>query len=361
MRWRVFIVLVIVAAPAMADEPSTVACPDGARSPRVAAASAEVQKNPGAIEARFVLADALSQQGCFADAVRTLEDAERQHPRNTEVQNRLRYARSLVTEQHYFEGLDEAQESARLSRNRLRCEKLADLKACDDILRTQPDDVAALVAKGDALSKSERPADAVLVFRRAAEVDATNETVRARLQGAEALRTTWVGRCQSGAGEAALQACQLALLRGADDEFAIQSRKAVLLQGSNRPGPALDSYIAANLLKPDDRPVALAIVALTDSTERKDALALAARGSALLTVGRAEDALTPLRNALALDPTLPQAKARLAAAQKLAKSQPAKQPALIARNMRTLPRTAVKTVEVPRRLYSNIPEPGRSH
>jgi hypothetical protein len=64
----------------------------------------------------------------------------------------------------------------------------------------------------------------------------------------------------------------------------------MLLQGMNRADPALDAFIAAGLIRQDDKSVALAIVALTDSTGRNDSLALAARASSLRTLGRAGQA-----------------------------------------------------------------------
>jgi predicted Zn-dependent protease len=93
------------------------------------------------------------------------------------------------------------------------------------------------------------------------------------------------------------------------------------LQASNQPAAALDSYIAANLLQPGDRSIALAIITLSDNAGRRDALTLAARGTALLTLGRAIEALTPLKQALVLSPDLPEVKTRLAQAERLAKTE----------------------------------------
>jgi tetratricopeptide (TPR) repeat protein len=122
-------------------------------------------------------------------------------------------------------------------------------------------------------------------------------------------------------GPPAWQACQSALVPGSEDEFAVLKRSGTLLQAANQPGAALDSYIAANLLKHDDRAIALSIVALSASTGRKDALTLAARGSALLTLGRALEALAPLRQALALSPEMPEAKAQLVRAERMARNE----------------------------------------
>jgi tetratricopeptide (TPR) repeat protein len=101
------------------------------------------------------------------------------------------------------------------------------------------------------------------------------------------------------------------LLPGAPDEVTVFKRRGLLLQTDNQLSPALDAYMAAAHLDPGDRSVALAIVSLSGSTGRQDALTLAARGRALMTLGRASEALEPLRQALRLAPDLAEAKIQL--------------------------------------------------
>jgi tetratricopeptide (TPR) repeat protein len=169
-----------------------------------------------------------------------------------------------------------------------------------------------------------------------------------------------LSQCQRGDGDAALQSCQAALLRGASDEFTVHSRLAQLYQQRNQPGPALASYIAADALHGGDRGVALGIVAVTDANPRKDAVTLAARGSALLTLGRGREALAALKQAQVLAPSMPDLKVRIAKAQTLARREPA--PAAGApgdaasRDGSVVANTATTT-----RRYSNTAEPGRSH
>ena len=76
--------------------------------------------------------------------------------------------------------------------------------------------------------------------------------------------------------------------------------------------------LRANLLKSDDKAVAARHRGAHQSTGRNDALTLAARGSALLTLGRGTEAVAALRQAQQLSPTLPDVKLHLAAAEKLA-------------------------------------------
>jgi tetratricopeptide (TPR) repeat protein len=285
------------------------------------AASQALEEDSGNLDARLKLADALMASNCFEDAVHVLEEGEATHGRNGQLQSQLREARSMMREQTYFEGLNRAEDAAKLSHNLHRCSRLADIEACDAALARQPGDPQMLLAKADALVRAKRPAEAVTTLRRVRELTPNDATVEQRIAAAETQRRAFLDTCQNATGQSALQACQSALLPGNDDEFAIRKRTGILLQASNQSAAALDSYIAANLLQPGDRSIALSIITLSDNAGRRDALTLAARGSALLTLGRAIDALTPLRQALVLSPDLPEVKTRLAQAERLAKTE----------------------------------------
>jgi hypothetical protein len=272
--------------------------------------------------------------------VHVLEDGEALHPRNNAIQSRLRDARSMLSEQRYFDGLGRAEEAAKIQRNLLRCRKLGDIAACDEALRTKPNDSEILIAKADALVQSNHPSDALPVYRHAADVAPADASIKEKIVNAEAQRRTLLGQCQHDSADAALQACQLALLRGSSDEFSIHERKGILLQGMDKPSQALDSYIAANLLQSNNKSVALAIVALTGSTGRKDPLALLARGNALLTLDRGVEGLQALRQAQALSPALPDIKARIAVAEKMAKSESRRAAVASARDAKVASATA---------------------
>lgn len=210
---------------------------------------------------------------------------------------------------------------ANFEHDQLRCTKLADVSACDDALRSKPGNLQLTVAKADALLHGGRAADAILVYRHAQALQPTDEGIKTKLADAESQRQGLVSICQGTAGAASVDACQAALLHGAPDEFALLRRKGVLLQGIDRPDPALDAFIAADVLNRGDKSVALAIVTLTARTGRKDALALAARGSALLTLGRPAEALQALQQARSLAPGLPGIEAQLARAGQAARQQ----------------------------------------
>ena len=113
-----------------------------------------------------------------------------------------------------------------------------------------------------------------------------------------------------------------ALLPGAADEFFIHKRRGILLQAANQPADALNEFIAASNFKREDRSVALAIIALTASNQRKDAAALSALGAAHLALGNPTNALGArcVRHS-PLAPGIPEIRTRLATAERLAKAE----------------------------------------
>ena len=286
---------------------------------------AALKRSPDDLERQLAVADGLIDQGCYKEAVPVLEAGLAQRPRSSELQSRLRAARSMLSEEHFFEGLGTAQEAARLQHSVMRCTKLSDVSACDDALHIKPDDPQLVIAKGDALAHGGRPSDAILVYLHAASLLPSDDEVKSKLAAAESQREALVSQCEGNADTAAADACQAALLRGSQDEFALLRRRGILLQSLDKPEQALDAFIAANVLKQNDKSVALAIVALTDSTGRRDAMALAARGSSLLTVGRATEGLQALRQAEALAPALPRIKAQVAQAEQAAREEAKRQ------------------------------------
>jgi tetratricopeptide (TPR) repeat protein len=317
--------------PALADvgHPA-VSCQIDSQPRTVTDAWAALQRTPNELEPQLAAADALIDQGCYKEAVPILEAGLAQRPRSSELQSRLRAARSMLSEEHFFEGLGNAQETAKLQHSVMRCTKLADVSACDDALHMKPDDPQLTLAKGDALAHGGHPADAILVYLHAGGLLPGDEGVKSKLAAAESQREALVSQCQGNADVAAADACQAAVLRGSPDEFALLKRRGILLQSFDEPGKALDVFVAANVLKQDDRSVALAIVALTDSTGRRDALALASRGSALLTLGRPIEALQALRQGEALAPALPRIRTQIAQAEQAARKVAAVKPKVAA-------------------------------
>jgi cytochrome c-type biogenesis protein CcmH/NrfG len=178
------------------------ACQSGKQSEAVTDAEAALEPDPNELGPRMRLADALVDQGCYQEAVDVLEAGQQAHPRNSELSGKLRDVRSLVTEQTYIEGLTQAAEGAKFQRNQLRCTRLADVTACDDALRSKPDDEQLLIAKGDALMQGNHPADAAAAYRHASQLKPNDDALKTKLTAAEAL--------QASAAQAAESAPQLA-------------------------------------------------------------------------------------------------------------------------------------------------------
>ena len=165
-------------------------CQSGKHSQAVVDATAAVEREPDEPGPRMRLADALVDQGCYQEAVGVLDALQESHPRNAEVAAKLRDVRSLVTEQSYIEGLTQAAEVAKLARNQLRCTRLADVSACEDALKSKPDDAQLLLAKGDALMQGNRPADAITAYQHASQLKPGDEAVKTKLAAAEALQAS---------------------------------------------------------------------------------------------------------------------------------------------------------------------------
>ena len=311
-------------APALADagHASAPTCQSDPQPKGVTDARAALTANPNDLATQLAVIDAFIDQGCYKEAVPVLESGLAQRPHSAELQSRMRAVRSMLNEEQFFEGLGTAQETAKLQHNVMRCTKFFDVNACDDALRSKPDDPQMLVAKADALSHEGRPADAILIYLRAGGLlPPGDEGIKLKLSAAEAQREGLAAQCQASADAAAADACLAALLRGSADEFTLLKRRGILLQSFDKPGQALDAFIAASVLKQDDKSVALAVVALTDSTGRKDAFGLAARGDALLLLDRPAEALQALKQAESLAPTLPGIKAQLAKAEQGVKEE----------------------------------------
>jgi tetratricopeptide (TPR) repeat protein len=293
----------------------------GQQNPDIATRKTVLQRSPTLLGTRIELANLLEKAGCYDEAVHLLEEGQKYNPFNPTLQFGLRRARNLVKEEHHLEGVDQAEASARLNRKMERCTREHEVAACDEVLSQQPNNTKILTAKGDALMKAHRPVEAWKAYLRASELAPNDSALTAKLQALRSQRQALLKRCTDGDGDAALQACKSVLVKGAPNEFETTVRIALLQQSTNQASQALDSYIAANSLRHGDKGVALAVLALLQSTQRKDAIALAARGSSLVTLGRAHEALASLRQAKALQPELPDLDQQIKAAEALARTE----------------------------------------
>ncbi|MFO1466791.1 MAG: hypothetical protein U1F35_10200 [Steroidobacteraceae bacterium] len=196
------------------------------------------------------------------------------------------------------------------------CVRDAEVPACRQALRLVHDDAELASAAGDVLMQARRPAEAISAYRRALALGfAGQESLDARIAGAEAQRQAMLSICQSREDELARRACDAVLLPGSVDEPRVLARRARIQEGLSRPAEALEDYIAAQRFVPQDPQVAVAILHLTEVGRRDDNAALVARGTALLALGRPAEAVAPLRQALARDPASRPLQALLQSAQ----------------------------------------------
>ncbi len=200
---------------------------------------------------------------------------------------------------------------ARLARATTRCADLAELIACGEALSIKPDDPELLIAEGDALVRHKRPGEAIGVYRNASRHGAPPEKVAARIADATTQRHSLLSVCLTQSGADAAIACESAWLPGASDEVSVFKRRGQLLKAEGQVGPALESYLAAARLRPQDRNAAQAVVALSTAGGPMDARTLATVGTAFMTLGRRAQAIAALRQALRLEPDLPGVKERL--------------------------------------------------
>jgi hypothetical protein len=69
-----------------------------------------------------------------------------------------------------------------------------------------------------------------------------------------------------------MKACDAALLKGASDEFAVQKRRAGLLQAMGRGKEAIEAYRVAARLNPSDGQIKQSLAALSPRSEKPRAL-----------------------------------------------------------------------------------------
>lgn len=149
---------------------------------------------------------------------------------------------------------------------RLGCMRDADPAACRLALRSDGGNAELASAAGDVMMQARRASEAILAYRRAQRLGfADQESLNARMAGAEAQRLALRGVCESRADETARHACDAALLPGAADEPTILRRRAEINEALKRPADALDDLLAAQRLMPQDPAIASAVLRLRQS------------------------------------------------------------------------------------------------
>jgi cytochrome c-type biogenesis protein CcmH/NrfG len=80
--------------------------------------------------------------------------------------------------------------AAALKRDTVRCSAQADVEACYNAIRYNPNDPVLLIALGDALVRAQRPEDAIRNYRRATVIAPGVSGIAAKIRAAEEKMTS---------------------------------------------------------------------------------------------------------------------------------------------------------------------------
>lgn len=232
----------------------------------VIACRRELELAPYDLDIRFALSDALIGLRRHKEAVDVLKNGLARAPGSEQIKKKLSLAESYLEEQLWIEKRRAKQGASadaaatqkldtQTKLNMIRCTKLKGdtaLEACNSALKTLPDDPTLYRSKADALMAMDRVTDAVLAYRESLRLAPGDEEAAKKLSGAQARRSAIATECQQLSGSAALKACDVALLKGAKDEFSIQRRRGDLLLAMKRTAEAKEAYRSALELRPDD-------------------------------------------------------------------------------------------------------------
>ena len=186
---------------------------------------------------------------------------------------------SYLNEQQYIE--KQKTKTAAASRSRkeetqvrlsiIRCNKLKGddaMAACNEGLAVIPDHPDLLTGRGNVWLAMDRFGNAIRDFEAALAADPKNREAAKNLRLAQTKRDVKVAQCLQADGLDGLKACDAALLKGASDEFAVQKRRARLLQAMGREKEAIEAYRVAAGLNPADGQIKQSLAALSPQGEK---------------------------------------------------------------------------------------------
>jgi predicted Zn-dependent protease len=183
------LLLTLLASSRVAVAASESTCVNGGQqNPDIAAGKTALQRSPARLGKRMELANLLEKAGCYDEAVHLLEEGQKYTPFNPALLFSLRRARNMAREEHYREGMEQAEARVRLNRKMERCTREGELAACDEVLSQQPNNTKILIAKGDAMVKAHRPAEASKAYIRASELAPNSPALTGKLQAVQSGR-----------------------------------------------------------------------------------------------------------------------------------------------------------------------------
>ncbi len=223
----------------------------------------EISADPHDIDARLALATALVKLGRKDEAVKVLNQGLILFQDDVVSRSTLEEKRWIIQQQS-----KRPVNNVTVRVKIIKCTKLKGvtaLKACDEGLRLQPDNLVLLAGRGEALLDLNPPKviDAIKAYKKALLIAPSNQDIKRKYEHAEYARQKSVSSCMKKTGKAALAACDRALLKGAADEASIQARRGDLLVAINRDKKALNAYRVAQRLEPGNAAVKQAISQLT--------------------------------------------------------------------------------------------------
>ena len=240
----------------------------------------ELLRDPGNLEIRFALSDAFITLGRYEDAVAVLRAGLERFPDNDRITRKLLLAESYQGEKQLIEkqkNLDNAsshsnKQNVQIRLSIIRCEKLkgeAAIAACNEGLKLNPKQTELLTGRGNAWMDMDRFGNAILDYEAVMNIDPGNRDAAEKLRVVQTKRKVRMAQCFQLDGLNGLNACDAVLLRGAEDEFAVQKRRAALLQKIGRKNEAMEAYRAAAVLNPADDQIKRALAALTSRSDKK--------------------------------------------------------------------------------------------
>lgn len=359
----------------------TTSCLSATGEAAVAPCRRELLRDPGNLEIRFALSDALMGLRRYADAVAVLQQGLENFPGDDTIKKKLILAESYLDEQQYIEKQKKSAAAASRSKKQdtqirlsiIRCEKLrgdAAMAACNDGLAMNPDHPELLTGRGNVWLEMDRFGNAIRDYEAALAADPKNRMVTKNLRLAQTKREVKVAQCLQAGGPDGLKACDAALMKGASDEFAVQKRRAGLLQAMGREKEAIEAYRVAAGLNPADDQIKQSLAALSPRSETTTRQASApspivsqATGASTVKPPPPPEKKSPTRP---VAPTSVPQKARVAKPEPPVQSPPAKtvdSPAV--KKPVPAPTKASPPIEmaaIQPRQYSNAPEvPGITH
>ena len=220
----------------------------------VDACSRELNQKPENIDIRIALSNALISLKRYRQATEVLNKGLEFHPGSSRIQEKLTLANSLLEEQVWIEkhragdrisGNESKSELDIQTRlNIIRCNQLKGepaLTACNEALKSLPDDPELYRGKADALIQMNRIGEAVMAYEESLRLAPDDRQTMQKLNLARSKRRISSSKCLQGQGPGALEDCNAALMVGASDEIAIRKRRAELLRET---GPTDESFAA---------------------------------------------------------------------------------------------------------------------